>query len=106
MLLSMKDGRIINIASDSSYSPGCETCDYGSSYINEFSIQLTTGVINIEVDQMFEFALSDGYMMQLILPNVEKIKEMTEKEFCDWLRETMEKDHKEGIEIEFRVNFD
>ncbi|MCR8982644.1 hypothetical protein [Brevibacillus laterosporus] len=72
MLLNMKDGGIEKIESDNSFSPGCESCDYGSSYINEFEIYMTTGKIEIKVDQMYEYALTDGYMMQLILPNVEK----------------------------------
>ncbi|MBR8661181.1 hypothetical protein [Brevibacillus sp. NL20B1] len=100
MLLNMKNGGIKNIISDSWYSPGCETCDYGSNYINEFEIQLTTGVIKIEVDQMYEYALSDGYMMQLLLPNVEKIKGMDEAEFFDWLKEQM-KDSGDSLKIEF-----
>jgi hypothetical protein len=87
MLLQMVNGGIINITTDSDSFGGCETCDYGSSYINEFKVEMTTGDIEIKVDNMYEFALSEGYMMQTILPKVDEIKGKTEQEFFEWLKE-------------------
>lgn len=86
MLLKMINGGIVNITEDKDYYPGCETCDYGSSYFNEFKIELTTINIKIKASQMYEYPLSDGHMMKIILPNVEAIQKMTEKEFSVWLK--------------------
>lgn len=90
MLLSLQDGGIVNIKSDVDSTSGCETCDYGSSYVNEFVIELTQKTIRIEVDQMYQHALSEGYMMQLLLPNAERIQAMTENEFAEWMAEKVE----------------
>lgn len=46
---------------------GCETCNYGSSYVNEIEITLEDGTYtNIKVDQMYEYLLSESDYMQLI----------------------------------------
>ncbi|MCY9757695.1 hypothetical protein M5X00_26055 [Paenibacillus alvei] len=88
-LLPLVDGGIREILTDTTSYGGCETCDYGSSYINEFTVLMTQGNIEIKCDQMYEYALSEGYMMQLILPNVDTIKEMTERELFQWLQQKM-----------------
>lgn len=36
---------------------------------------------------MYEYVLSEGYMIKLFLENYNIIQEMTEKEFIDWFRE-------------------
>lgn len=55
----------INYDEDS--TGGCETCDYGSSYVNEIEITLEDGTYtNIKVDQMYKYALSESDYMQLI----------------------------------------
>ena len=34
LLLQFVDGGIVDIKQDNWSSPGCKTCDYGSSYVN------------------------------------------------------------------------
>ena len=86
MILELKDGGIIEIYSDSSYEPsGCETCDWGSRYISNYTFELKTGEIHIGASKSFDYPLSEGYMMKLMLSQVNEIREMTEKEFFDWL---------------------
>lgn len=85
MLLKMKNGGMLNITTDEDYSSGCETCDYGSCYTNYFDIELTTLKIHIESRQMYEYPLSEGAMMKVLLHNVERIKYMPEEEFSTWL---------------------
>lgn len=58
ILLPMKDGGIYEIVSDTDSYGGCETCDYGSSYINEFEVHMVSGKIYIEVRNMYEYALN------------------------------------------------
>lgn len=35
---------------------------------------------------MYDYILSSGDLMQMILPNVDAIQKMTESEFIEWLR--------------------
>lgn len=86
MLFQLIDGGIKQILSDTESWGGCETCDWGSQYINEFTIEMTTGTIDIKVDTMYEFALSEGAMMEIILPNIDHIKTLTEFQFFDWIK--------------------
>lgn len=86
MLIKMLDGGLVNYDDDSYHFGGCPTCDYGSSYITEIDMVLTKYKIHIETNQMYEYVLSEGDMMKLLLSNYEEITTMTEKEFIDWLK--------------------
>lgn len=90
VLLKMVDGGILDVRSDLEYYEGCPTCNYGSSYINEYDIDLVTSHVHIEVSQMYEYLLSEGDMMKLLLSNVDEIKQMTESAFTDWLKQGVE----------------
>lgn len=86
MLLELIDGGIVNITSDTDFIPGnCSTCDFGASYVNQFTLSLKTREIHIEAEGNYEYPLSEGHMMKVILPNVDKIKTMTEDEFTKWI---------------------
>lgn len=87
MLLELLDGGIVNIESDRDYVDGCETCDYGNSYINEFSVELVGFKFKIKASQMYEYKFSEDFIMKLFLRNVDLIKSFTELEFIDWLKE-------------------
>lgn len=103
MLIEMIDGGIKDIHTDTESYGGCETCDYGSEYINEFTIYLTTGNIDFKVSQMYDYALSEGFMMKLFLSNVDNIKQMTELEFFNWLKAKLESEYKDEVE-EFELD--
>jgi hypothetical protein len=105
MLLKMIDGGILNIEEDQDYTSGCETCDYGSNYVNSFDIELTTIKIHIEASQMYEYVLSEGHMMKAILPNVDEIKEMTEIEFAKWLKEKLSEIIKEDSLSHTKIDY-
>lgn len=92
MLLKMIDGGILDITEDRDYISGCETCDYGSRYTNYFDIKLTTIKIHIESSMMYEYPLSEGHMMKILLQNTNEIQHMKEGEFSSWLKEKLEKE--------------
>jgi hypothetical protein len=92
ILVPMVDGGIYDIETDTENWGGCETCDYGSSYINSFTIKLTTGLIYVKIDSMYEYALSEDYMMKLMLRNVPLMAGMTEVEFSEWLKKQVEEE--------------
>lgn len=91
-LIKLQDGWIEEIRTDSHYSSGCDTCDYGSSYVNEFKIKTSTGEITIEIDTEYDYTVTEDYLMRLFLQNVDKIKQFTEGEFYDWLRKKVDED--------------
>lgn len=88
-LVKLVDGGIKTIATDKDSYPGCETCDYGSKYVNEYYITLTTGVLIIKASEMYDYPLTEGYMMETILPNVDLIKTFTEQEFIAWMEDKL-----------------
>lgn len=92
MLLKLVDGAILEIEADKDYTSGCETCDWGSQYVNEYTIYMETGTLYIEASQEYTYPLSEGYMMGLMLNNVEVIKAMTETAFRLWLEAKFKED--------------
>lgn len=109
MLIEMVDGGIEEISNDFYDSPGCETCDYGSSYVSDFTVYMVSGDIKVHIDQMYDYAISEGYLMKLFLENVDSIKAMKEVDFYIWLKQEIEKELKgeyswsnpEELEIDF-----
>jgi len=103
LLLTLSDGGVVNIEQDNWSSPGCETCDYGSSYVNELSVYLTKYKITAEVNQMYEYLLSDGDLFKIFLRNIEDIKNMTEIEFINWFELQVKKYVDDnGAEFEYK----
>ena len=47
------------------FTNGCETCDYGSSYITNLSIKTNNCIINFELDTMYDY-ISESDLMQLL----------------------------------------
>ena len=105
MLITMTDGGLVSYRDDSYFYSGCPTCDYGSEYINDIDIELTHYKIYIKTNQMYEYALSEGQMMQLFLRNYNLIQTMTEMQFIDWLKTELGKiiidDEDDGFRIAF-----
>ena len=101
MLLELVDGGILNIENDIDFWSGCETCDYGSRYVNYFDLELSKIKIKIEASEMYEYPLSEGHMMKVILGNVDIIKKMTEQEFANWLKLEL---GKEVGDLEYEVS--
>lgn len=86
MLIKMLDGGLVNYEDDFHYYPGCPTCDYGSEYITEIDITLTSYAVHVETSRMYDYAVSEGEMIKLFLSEYNTIQTMTEKEFIDWFK--------------------
>lgn len=84
ILIELKDSYIQSIETDKNNYGGCDTCDYGSSYINELNFRFKEEQLTVEVNEMYDYALSEGFLMTLMLNGAERIKQMTEKEFVRW----------------------
>lgn len=105
MLIELKDGAVKEISTDKTGRVGCDTCDYGSEYINEFKIELTRGVIHCEISKMYEYLVSEDYMMKLFLKNVDCIRGLTEEEFIEWLEDKLKTGCVGEDNIELRFEF-
>lgn len=101
MLLKLVDGGIENIYTDEEHYPGCPTCDYGSQYINNVEVILTKHIVRASFNKMYDYLLSSGDLMQMILPNADAIQKMTESEFIEWLRLAFTQKVDEAFELEF-----
>lgn len=52
---------------DNHYSYGCETCDYGSSYVSNIEILFEDEtILKIETEQMYEYTLTESDFMNLL----------------------------------------
>lgn len=87
-ILKLKDGAIIDITSDSWKSDGCPTCDYGAEYITDLCVKTTDLSIEIEFKDECDY-VSTATILSVFLPNAEAISEMTERQFANWLIETL-----------------
>jgi hypothetical protein len=87
MLLPLQDGGIIDIKEDKDYTSGCPTCDYGQVFTRFFDIDLTSIQIYIETTDSSRYPLSEGFMIRTLLNEVDAIKQMTEAQFADWLKQ-------------------
>lgn len=90
MLIKMTNGGLVNYTDDYHYTSGCPTCDYGSEYITEIYITLTKYAISIGVNKMYQYALTEGAMMVLLLQNYNYIQTLSEEEFIEWLKKEIE----------------
>ena len=49
------------------FEPGfCDTCDYGSHYINKIQFEIDGNKIEIETNQMYEYTLTEAEYMRLL----------------------------------------
>lgn len=60
--------KIKKVNYDSNSCSGCDTCDWGSSYISNIEIILENDeIIKIETEQMYEYTLTESDYMQLLV---------------------------------------
>lgn len=91
MLIQLKDGAIEHVDTDRTcVNSGCPTCGFGSSYINDVTIVMTKYNISASVDAMYEYSLSEGWLLSIIVHNLDQIQQMTEVEFANWFKEQFE----------------
>lgn len=100
-IVKLKDGYIKSLDTDEESHSGCPTCDYGSSYINEFWITLSKSKIYASTNQMYEHCFYTGEVMTCFLRKAPDFLNMTENDFIDWFKSFIfEKDD----DAEFKVS--
>ena len=89
-LLKLVDGDLLEFSEDNSHFDGCETCDYGSTYVQSFTVKTTQGDTRFELEKMYSYPITHDFFFKTILPNIDKIKEMTITQFIQYLEEQFE----------------
>lgn len=84
-LINLVDDAIIAIHTDETSHGGCETCDYGSEYINEIQFIFTNSITTIKAVKMYDYALTVDWVMKTFLGNIHYIETMTKNQFIDWI---------------------
>jgi len=92
-MIELKDCRVKDIQTDNYFSPGCETCDYGSEYVNEIEFLFSDGKKTVlKISRMYDFGdYSYGDLMKLILNAVDEFGIMSKEDFVDFVKRDIER---------------
>ena len=89
-LIKLKDGGLVNYEDGTTYFAGCPTCDYGSEYINDINLTFSKIRVLYSVSRMYSYAVSTGYIMKILLNNMNSFSNMTEEGFKEWFYKKLE----------------
>ena len=89
-LIKLKDGGLVNYEDGSTYFAGCPTCDYGSEYINDITLTFSKIRVLYSVSRMYSYAVSTGYIMKILLNNMNSFSNMAEEDFKEWFYKKLE----------------
>lgn len=87
IILPLFDGGVTAVDYDTMDSPGCPTCDYGSSYVDDFTVELTGYRMTVHIDNEYSHFISEGWLMRKLLSADHG---MTESQFVWWLTTVMD----------------
>lgn len=105
-LLELVDGKLINIKSDIwCENSGCPTCAYGSEYITQIDVILTSYTMSMSINKMYEYAfVTIDDILKIILRNICAINSMTQLEFITWFKlEVIERADTDPEKIEVNI---
>lgn len=68
---------------DTSHYDGCPTCDYGSEYINDISIETTNYIVAVKFNAMYDYAFSTAEAIRIFA--AVDLKNMDEDDFIKYL---------------------
>lgn len=87
IILPLSDGGVTSVDYDTQSHPGCPTCDYGSSYVDDFTIEMTKYRMTVHIDNEYNHFISEGWLFRQLLS---ADHDMTESQFVQWLRTLMD----------------
>ena len=109
MILELKDGGILDIRSDLEHHEdpyesgwGLDTYYKATYFEGTIFIDLTKIKMTLEASNQYNTPFYNEDLIKLLLKNVEKIKEMTEKQFVNWLSIEFTKVFNEEIKIKIK----
>lgn len=81
--IKFADGNeLISYDDDSMFYSGCPTCDYGSEYINDITVETTNYSITATFNQMYEYAFTTSDAIRIFAKDFSR---MTEDDFVKYL---------------------
>lgn len=96
IILPLFDGGVTNVDYDSGYTPGwCETCDFGSHYFDDVTVELTGFRILIHVDCENGHFFNEGWLLRQLLTADHG---MTENQFVTWLKAVLNQEFQSSEE--------
>ena len=98
IIMPLADGGILDVKYDSENTPGCPTCDYGSEYIDEFSVVMTGYTIKVYLNVEYEHVISEMWLMHTLL-GVDR--DLTEEQFAELLYEKISAVIEEGYTVKY-----
>lgn len=100
-LIRLLDGEVLDFKEDAFCAgSGCETCNYGSSYVQDFTVVTTQGTWLFEVDNMYESAISHDFMFKTVLPKFKEFEAMTVGNFIAWLAATIQAESPDSFKLQ------
>ena len=83
-IVKLKDVNIIEISTDSFSYSGCETCDYGSSYIREIHFWFDDGTSELFIiSQEYSHICSEQDLILFFVNNLDALVEITKEELSE-----------------------
>lgn len=83
-IVKLKDVNIIEISTDSFSYSGCETCDYGSSYVNEINFWFDDGTSELfQISQEYAYICSEQDLILFFINNLDALAEITKEELSE-----------------------
>lgn len=101
-LLTLKDAVVIDIKTDSDYSPGyCDTCDIGEEYVTivNFTFQNKTQNFVVEYSSELFEPINHAAFIRMILSNIDRFEQMTVEEFKIFFEDLQDSDDEESSEF-------
>jgi hypothetical protein len=86
MLLQLKDGAILNLSESRDKTNGCETCDFGARFTQDFTVETDQGNMIFYFNSRDGYGVSEAFLLKVFLSNVEAIKNMTVSDLFKWLK--------------------
>ena len=87
-IIKLKDANIVEISTDSASFSGCETCDYGSSYINEIHFLFDDGTSELfQISQEYSYICSEQDLILFFINNLDALAEITKEELSEIFEE-------------------
>lgn len=101
-LLKLKDAVVIDIKTDSDYSPGyCDTCDIGEEYVTivNFTFQNETQNFVVEYSSELFEPINQALFIRMILNNIDRFEQMSLEEFKIFFQDLQDSTDEESSEF-------
>jgi len=96
VIMPLADGGIVDVKYETKDYLGCETCDYGSQYIDEFSIVMTKHTIKVYLNTEYGHVVSEIWLMRALLG---MDRDLTEEQSAEVLYESIDALTKDGYTV-------